>query len=182
MNAKNVRPTERCIYVLTRGELGESYGGCHFSVACVLSTRTLCRLRGGIRSLGIIFTTDNSDGGPRYGEMTRTCKTNTTQHCCTYDMIPQACVKMQREGKGTLLLGRDTAHRCPQWQLCWCRCCSRCVAGGKDPGRRWSKTHHTSTHTYIQSLLHTAFVRWNSDTVCYTYVKLNCMTDLHIYA
>lgn len=87
--------TERRIGVLTRAELGESYGGCHFSVACVLSTWTLCRLRGGSLSLGIIFTTAKSDGGPRYGEITRTCDTNTTQHLCTYDMLFQACLNSE---------------------------------------------------------------------------------------
>lgn len=75
---------------LTRGELGESYGGCHFSVAWVLSTRTLCRLRGGSLSLGIIFTTADSDGGPRYGTITRTCEINTNQHLCTCDILFQA--------------------------------------------------------------------------------------------
>lgn len=56
----------------TRGSLGESYGGCHFSTACVLSARTRWRFLGGSLSLGIIFTTARSDGGPRKGVVART--------------------------------------------------------------------------------------------------------------
>lgn len=57
--------------------------------------------------------------------------------------------ELQSKGKGALLQGWDTAHRSPWWQLCWCWYCSHCAAGGKDPGRRWRRTHHTTTHTYI---------------------------------
>lgn len=55
--------------------------------AKVLAVRTACRCRGGSRPSGIILTTTESEGGPWYGDITRTRNRYCSSRCTSTVML-----------------------------------------------------------------------------------------------